>query len=348
RDGKFWLPALPPGVYTITAAQAGFRPVTKTAVVSLDARSTVDFVLEPSMEEAVSVSGAAPVVDFTSAEGGTTDTSGAVPKLPTARNYADVARANPGVSTDRGDTQGRGISITVYGATSAENQWIIDGVNTTNTFKGQQGKALSSEFVQEVEVKTDGYSAEYGRALGGVVNVVTKSGGNAFHGDGFLYFDSDATFAQQTFPSQDETEKDMRVADYHRFDAGVDLGGYLVKDRLWFFGAYNHVALSGDVSRVKDAPLVPTDERFPLDLTDNFYSGKLTWNAGHSTTLVGSLFADPSAKTGAAGADPRDGPADLGVTPIVNPDPDTWNATRRYGGTDLGLRATQLLGSQAL
>src|SRR5262249_47765915 len=105
RDGKFWLPALPPGVYTITAAQAGFRPVTKTAVVSLDARSTVDFVLEPSMEEAVSVSGAAPVVDFTSAEGGTTYTSGVVAKLPTARNYADVARANPGVSTDRGDTQ---------------------------------------------------------------------------------------------------------------------------------------------------------------------------------------------------------------------------------------------------
>jgi hypothetical protein len=348
RDGRFWLPALPPGVYTVTAAQAGFRPVTKTAIVSLDARSAVDFVLEPAVEEAVSVSGAAPAVDFTSAEGGTTYTSAVVAKLPTARNYADVARANPGVSTDRGDTQGRGISITVYGATSAENQWIIDGVNTTNVFKGQQGKALSSEFVQEVEVKTDGYSAEYGRAIGGVVNVVTKSGGNAFHGDGFVYFDSDATFAQQTFTSQDETEKDMRVAGYHRVDTGVDLGGYLVKDRLWFFGAYNHVALAGDVSRVTPSPLVSTDERFPLDLTDNFYSAKLTWNPGPSTTLVGSLFADPSHKTGAAGADPRDGPADLGVTPIVNPDPGTWDATRRYGGTDFGLRATQLLGSQAL
>jgi len=348
RDGKFWLPALPPGVYTVTAAQAGFRPVTKTTIVSLDAKSNVDFVLEPAVEEAVSVSGATPTIDLASAEGGTNYTTAVVGKLPVARNYADVARANPGVSSDRGDTQGRGISITVYGATSAENQWIIDGVNTTNAFKGQQGKAMSSEFVQEVEVKTDGYSAEYGRALGGVINVVTKSGGNAFHGDGFVYFDSDATFAEQVFTSQDEGEKDMRVAGYHRFDAGADLGGYLLKDRLWFFAAYNHVSLAGDVSRVTPSPLVSTDERFPLDLTDNFYSGKLTWNAGRSTTVVGSLFADPSAKSGAAGADPRDGPADLGVTPIVNPDPGTWNATRRYGGTDFGLRMSQLLGQQAL
>ncbi len=131
--------------------------------------------------------------------------------------------------------------MTVYGATSAENQWIIDGVNTTNVFSGQQGKAMSSEFVQEVEVKTDGYSAEYGRALGGVINVVTKSGGNTYHGDGFFYFDSDATFAEQVFTDQDLGAQEMRVADYHRLDYGLDLGGYVLKDKLWFFGAYNRV-----------------------------------------------------------------------------------------------------------
>jgi hypothetical protein len=348
RDGRFWLPALPPGIYTVTATVSGFRPDQKVVTVSLDAKATVDFVLEPAVQEALSVSGASPLIDFTSTTGGTNYTSRTVLKLPVARNYADIARANPAVGSDRGDTQGRGISLTVYGATSAENQWIIDGINTTNVFKGQQGKAMSSEFVEEVEIKTDGYSAEYGRALGGVINVVTKSGGNTLHGDGFVYFDSDATFAEQIFTEQDEGAKDMRVADYHRFDYGVDLGGYILKDRLWFFGAYNRVNLSGNVSRVVPSPLVSTDDKFPLDLTDNLYSGKLTWNLASSTSIVATVFADPSTKSGAAGADPRDGPADLWVTPILNPNTTTWSSERHFGGTDFGLRASQLLGSTGL
>ena len=122
-------------------------------------------------------------------------------------------RSNPGVSTDRGDTQGRSLALTIYGATSAENQWIIDGVNTTNVFKGVQGKAINNEFVQEVEVKTGGYQAEYGRALGGVINVITKSGGNEFHGDAFVYYDSTGTAAEKEFRPGDSGIAEMRVVD---------------------------------------------------------------------------------------------------------------------------------------
>ena len=80
--------------------------------------------------------------------------------------------------------------ISVYGTTSAENLFLIDGVDTTNVIEGFQGKAINTEFIQEVEVKTGGYQAEYGRATGGVVNVITKSGGNEFHGDIFGYYNS--------------------------------------------------------------------------------------------------------------------------------------------------------------
>src|SRR5206468_9570716 len=103
---------------------------------------------------------------------------------------ASVVQMQPGVQTDAGETQGRALAISVYGATSSENLWIIDGVNTTNVIKGFQGKAINGEFIQEVEVKTGGYQAEYGRNTGGVINVITKSGGNEFHGDVFGYFNN--------------------------------------------------------------------------------------------------------------------------------------------------------------
>ncbi|HTO88939.1 MAG TPA: TonB-dependent receptor [Thermoanaerobaculia bacterium] len=350
-DGRFWLPALPPGTYSVTATLAGFRPEAKSVVVALSAKATLTFTLEPSVSAAVSVSGAAPPIDVTSTTGGTNYTSSVISRLPVSRNYADIVRSNPGVGTDQADSQGRSLSLTIYGATSAENQWIIDGVNTTNSFKGVQGKAINNEFVEEVEVKTDGYQAEYGGALGGVVNVVTKSGGNSFHGDGFLYYDSNGTSAAQVV--SDAASTTMRLADYSRTDYGFDLGGYVVKDRLWFFGAYNRVHLSGNVSRVVDTPPsdptpVSAQDKFPLDNAGNLYSGKLTWNVAPSTSVVATVFADPSTMSGAAGADPLTGPAGLQAVPIYNPDPSTWSSARSFGGTDFGLRASQLLGPSAV
>ena len=352
RDGKFRLPGLPPGVYTVTATLAGFHPEARPVTVSSSGRTSAEFSLQPAVAEAVAVSGEAPRIDVTSTTGGTTYTARVIASLPVDRNYADIVRSNPGVATDQGESQGRSLGLTVYGATSAENQWIIDGVNTTNLQKGIQGKAINTDFVQEVEVKTGAYSAENGGALGGVVNVVTKSGGNEFHGGGFFYYDSSDTAAQQVFNDQtDLVVAAMKWADYQKLDYGVSLGGYILKDRLWFFGAYNRVTLDGHVSRVVDAPpLVSTSDRFPLDSADNLYSGKLTWNVAPSTSIVAAVFGDPTASSGAAATDPRQ---DQRFTrfedvAIVNPDPNTWYSARKVGGTDYGLRATQLLGASGL
>ncbi len=350
-EGKFWLPALPPGKYAVHARLLQFRPRDTSAVVSLDTTATIAFVLEPAIEESVAVSAETPLIDVRSTTGGTSYTSSVISRLPVGRDYADIVRSNPGVDRDQADNQGRSLSLTIYGATSAENQWIIDGVNTTNVFKGVQGKAINNEFVQEVEVKTDGYQAEYGGALGGIINVVTKSGGNYFHGDGFLYYDSSGTSAEQAVA--DAASTTMRVADYSRADYGLDLGGFLIKDHLWFYAAYDRVRYSGSVSRVVDTPPsdptpVSAQDRFPLDSTGNLYSGKLTWNVAASTNLIATVFADPSTMSGAAGADPLTGPAGLQAVPIYNPDPSTWSSARSFGGTDYGLRASQLLGARGL
>ncbi|HEY3204460.1 MAG TPA: carboxypeptidase regulatory-like domain-containing protein [Thermoanaerobaculia bacterium] len=345
RDGIFRIPAVPPGSYRLRATLAGFRAVEMTATVSLDATATVDFTLLPSAEEQVLVSGEAPLIDATSTTSGANYTSRIVAKLPVQRNYADIVRATAGVATDNGDTQGRGLALTIYGATSVENQWIIDGVNTTNVIRGFQGKAINNEFVEEVEVKTGGYQAEYGRALGGVINVITKSGGNSYHGDAFAYYDSQATRAASN-ADNDPLFVSMRIVDYTRTDFGFDLGGYLLKDRLWFFGAYDRVNLPAKVSRTRSNRFVSADERFPLDGTDTLYSGKLTWNVTPETTVVGTVFADPTENSGAGSSDPRQ--SIFSVRPITNPERSTWDSTRTIGGVDYALRVNRLFGSHAL
>ncbi|MEX1246338.1 MAG: TonB-dependent receptor [Thermoanaerobaculia bacterium] len=344
RDGRFRFPAVPPGIYAVKATLQGFRSSEKSATVMLDATATADFALEPEVREEIAVTGEAPLVDTTSTTTGTNYTSRVVSHLPVSRNYADIVRSNPGVLPDTGETQGRSIALSIYGSTSVEHQWIIDGVNTTNVLKGMQGKAINNEFVQEVEVKTGGYQAEYGRAIGGVINVITKSGGNTFHGDAFVYYDSNALQAERVFvPGVDSDLSGMRLSSYSRTDYGFDLGGFVLKDRLWFFAAYDRISGPATISRYVSSELVPDTMEFPLESTDNLYSGKLTWNIAAGSTLVGSVFADPTTNAGASLADPR-----LGGQPISNPAPGTWESTRTIGGTDFGLRLNQLFGSSGL
>src|SRR5215470_16329740 len=197
-DGRFRFAGVPPGAYKVTANLSGFGAVQKNATVTLDSTATVNMQMQLATKESVTVSGEAPLVDTTSTTTGSNYSAKVIEKLPVSRNYADIIRSNPGVN----------------GATSVENQYIIDGVNTTNVIKGFQGKAINTEFIQEVEVKTGGYQAEYGRALGGVINVITKSGGNEFHGDAFGYYDSQGMKAKQVINNKDIVSG-VRIADYH-------------------------------------------------------------------------------------------------------------------------------------
>jgi outer membrane receptor protein involved in Fe transport len=336
RDGFYRFPQVPPGAYTVTATLSTFRPVERTCVVSLDMTATVDLTILLETEAQVVVSGKAPTIDSTNTTTGTNYTSDVIDGLPVDRNYADIIKANPGVLIDRGDTQGRFLALSIYGATSAENQWIIDGVNATSVTEGIQGKAINNEFVQEVQVKTGGYQAEYGRALGGVINVITKSGGNIYRGGAFVYYDSNDTAAAREFKPGDSGFSETRIVDGNRFDYGADLGGFILKDRLWFFGAYNRVSHDQQIARAESSTYVSKDVPFPLNADSNLYSGKLTWNVVPSTTAVGTVFSDGASTAGAAGALP------------VSLDPSTWYSTSVQGGVDYALRLTQLFGSNAL
>jgi Carboxypeptidase regulatory-like domain/TonB-dependent Receptor Plug Domain/TonB dependent receptor-like, beta-barrel len=345
--GEYRIPAVPPGVYHLRASLSGFRAAERVATVSLDTTSKADLTIQFSTREELVVSAEVPFVDTNSTSTMTNYTSRLLSHLACDR-YGWIMASSPGVNSDRGARSLQALAIAIKGATSAENSWTIDGVNTTDVRLGIQGKAINNELVEEVEVITGGYQAEYGRALGGVINLVTKSGGNTFHGEGFFYYDASAWQADEKLTRNDSRVAKMRVADYTRRDFGADLGGYLIQDRLWFFAAYDRIELPAEISRAVASEEVSTSEKFPLDATTDLYSGKLTWNIGAGTTAVASVFADPSSNAGAGAADPRAGYGSILPPTITNPDPSTWTSTRSIGGLDGSLRWNELFGSRGL
>jgi hypothetical protein len=348
NDGRFRFQSVPPGPYKVTANLSGMGTSAKNAQVTLDSTSTVNLQMQVSAKEAITVTGEAPLIDTASTTTGSSYTAKVMDKLPLARNYASIVLSQPGVQTDNGETQGRALALSVYGSTSAENLFIIDGINTTNVIKGLQGKAINGEFIQEVEVKTGGYQAEYGRNTGGVVNVITKSGGNEFHGDLFGYYNSPGMssrtrFDRTAFYSQDGDAQTISstgaaaslITPQDRREGGVDLGGFALKDHIWFFGAYDRTLTDQNLQPVFGAV---DGHLYDQHFVSNLWAAKLTFNVAQGTTIVGTIFADPQTNTGAL-ATPTT------VNAAIPPDPNTYIFRRDVGGTDYAGRLNQLFGS---
>jgi len=330
-SGGYRFPAVPPGTYTVKASLAGFTTSEKLGYVTLDSTATVDLELQVSAEAKVLVTGEAPVIDLSSTSTGSNYTAKVLERMSIGRNYADIVLSQPGVNTDTSQNmpglQDRVVNIALYGSTSLENLYVIDGINTTNIYRGFQGKLVNPESMQEVEIKTGGYQAEYGRAIGGVINVITKAGGNEFHGDAFGYLNTremraDVEVTDDEIIAAEQTEVE-------RWDGGADLGGYILKDRLWFFGSYDRI--ERETSRIPQAGPV-AGQSFPLEATSDVYSGKLTWNVAQGSTLVGSFLADPEKQSGAINL------------PVSN-SPLTYSGIRYVGAKDYAARLNQLFGS---
>ena len=324
--GHFRLSLLPPGDYTVVASLSGFNTVTQKGVhVGLGATVTLEVAISPAASERITVTGAAPVVDVTSSSTGTNVTSETMASLPIARNFTGVTQIAPGTKTDASGT-------TVYGSTGAENQYVIDGLNTTGIRSGTDVKQLNFDFVQEVEVKTGGLQAEYGRMTGGMINAITKSGGNEFTGDVFGFDQpgglrsSNSTLDQRPFTAGSTT------TDHSQFDYGLDAGGYFIKDRLWFFGAFDSTDVTRANYRINSTLVIPPESDLPSGYTlplgsvidtkvkSQLFAGKLTLRATESQNLTVSLFGDPTKTSGALFG--------------VNGPPTTTQGELKTGGSD--------------
>ncbi len=348
-DGRYHLELLPPGDYAVAFTLAGFAKQSQTGVsVALAKETTLSISMKIAVSAEVTVTGEAPVVDTTTTSIGTNLDNRQVETLPTGRNYASIAQVVPGVSSDATTNSSGGDpdtkTISVYGSSGAENSFYIDGVNTTGSEYGFQGKNLNYEFIQAVDVKTGGYEAEYGRATGGVINVITKSGGNEFHGDAFGYYDNDSL--QRSADSVVSTGGTS--AGFTKKDFGLDLGGYFLKDKLWFFGAYDKVKNTQKTRLdVCDPGAAPTpcgagqtarSINVATDSDRDLASAKLTFKITGSQSIIGTFFQDPRDDTGAT----------LDADHSVNGDPLTYQGLRSFGGKDFALRYEGLFGSQVI
>ena len=238
ETGQYFISALPPGVYTLTIyfgrtfTRGGVLVrVGKEAVVNLDVTS------DGATGETIEIAGSVPLVDQGSTKTGVTVTGDYTRNIPTGRTFGDVLGAAAGSQEDA-----RGWSFN--GTTSPENVFIIDGLDTTDTGVGGISTNLPNEFIDETEVVTGGYNAEFGRATGGIINVVTKQGSNRFGGSVFAYY-RPGTFVADAQPiRRNGSSIDSKTDLDHEYDLGAEVGGPIVKDRLWF-----HAGINPSISR---------------------------------------------------------------------------------------------------
>src|SRR5215813_10390417 len=283
-SGRYQLLNLPPGMYKVSVDASGFGKSEKENVaVNLGKTSTADVQLALATATAsVTVTGGA-AVDTAQNTSGSNVSTEQFSNFPTQRTVQGLYTIAPSVTrSGLRDATGRDRDPSVAGSSGPENNYILDGVNTTDPAFGGSGANLPFEFVQEVEIKTGAYGAEYGKSTGGIFNVITKSGGNEFHGDVFGYGTTKGLVrAVKNFPFTGAAANG-----FSEVDLGGDIGGPIKKDKLWFFGAFNP-------QRRKNFYLTQTlHNEAENKVTIPFYAGKLTWAINNKNTLTGSTFGD--------------------------------------------------------
>jgi hypothetical protein len=301
RTGRFFAPFLTPGIYSVKVELTGFSAAEqKNIEVRLGQRLELQtFVLKVgAVTETIQVVAESPVIDTTSTTvGGILDTA-TLQKLPVGRQFTDTLYLVPGVSSSGG--VGRA-NPSVSGASGLENEYIVDGVNITNTgyggvgsysiVFGSLGSGVTTDFIKETQVKTAGFEAEYGESTGGVVNVVTQSGTNSFHGGVFGYFRPSGV--ESSWKQLETPNGTVNTTGIDNYDFGVNLGAPIIKDKLFFFGAFNPQYQT----RTFVAPAgFPLASRGGIDRKRRImsYAGKLTWQVNANHRFDFSAFGDPA------------------------------------------------------
>ncbi len=237
--GQYTISALPPGAYKLSAQLQGYKPAERGDInlrVDFTLRANLAMVPESvQMDEQVVKTGTAPAVNIGSAEAGTIVSKEYLASVPLAsRSYEQAAVIAP---TAQRDAYG----VSFAGATSPENNYIIDGLRVSDPGFGTLGTNLLTNFVDQLDVKVGSFMPEYGYSSAGIINTVTKSGGNEFHGSiwgnltpGFFSPSTPAVSTNgQAIVAQSTPYKGSYAADF-----GLELGGPIIKDKLWFYAGF--------------------------------------------------------------------------------------------------------------
>ena len=310
ENGLYFINSLPPGLYTLTVYYQDntfsrgnvLIQVGKEVVVNV----TVNTVTAAKKGETIVIKGSTPIINQGSQKTGVTITDDYTRNIPVGRTFGEILGAAAGA---KGDEYGTSIS----GATSVENTYIVEGLNTTDTGHGLQATNLPNEFVSETEIITGGYNAEYGRATGGIINVVTKSGSNEFHGSVFAYLTPGGLVSAARTVEQAGGSVTTSDNLNYNYDIGAELGGPIIKDKLWFHIGFNpnsqNYTLTRGIARQidKNQDGIPDVDAngFPIqqqiasqdfnhNATTYYFTGKLSGEIDANNTFSLSAFGNPS------------------------------------------------------
>jgi len=234
-NGFYRVTALPAGNYSLTISHSGFSTRTFDDIeLTVNRTLTLDIPLEVgAVQEQVDVIGYAQLLNPTTSSTGATVTPEQIKGMPVnGRNYLDLMQLVPGVVINRQANVGSDNATPVLGERSGNNNFLIDGQPNKDTVNGGAASQFNQETIAEFQVLTAGFRAEFGQASGAVVNVITRSGGNAYHGLASIFF------RNNVFDSSNSLDTTKDEAPFlQRWDYSLALGGPIVKDKVFFFGS---------------------------------------------------------------------------------------------------------------
>ena len=238
-EGIYRLTALPAGTYTLTVSKTGFATSTAKIELTLNLVLAVDVQMKVgNVGDVVNVSAdVAPLLEPSASSTGATVTSSQIMELPVnGRNYLDLLQLVPGVAINRQATPGSDNANPVLGERSGNNNFLIDGQPNKDTVTGGAAAQFNQETIAEFQVLTTGFKAEFGQASGAVINVITKSGGNAYHGVASLFHRNEALDSVNSLDPAVTNALHLR-----RFDYSLAVGGPIIKNRVFFFGSSERI-----------------------------------------------------------------------------------------------------------
>src|SRR5436305_1988381 len=242
--GRYRVPVLQPGEYEIHVTQTGFQTVARRGIqLAVGQDAVIDVRMEiGTIAEELTVTGAAPTIDTTSGSVSGLVSDKEIRELPlNGRSFQQLALLQTGVTpalaAGNDVVGGRTPKISINGARPEQNSFLLDGTDINNVYNKTPGSVagvlLGVEAVLEFQVLTNAYSAEFGKSAGGIINAVTRSGGNTPHGSVFEFVRNSAMDSKNYFDP-----KDKPIPPFRRNQFGAVLGGPLRRDKTFFFGAY--------------------------------------------------------------------------------------------------------------
>ncbi len=334
-SGLFTFPVLPVGTYTIEVEHKGFATVTQKDIkLTVGARLNLTLAMAiAGQAQTVTVTSETPIVETSRSQVSSTVNDAAIQGLPTnGRNFINFVLLTPGVTLDV-----RGGDISFAGQRGTLNSLIVDGADNNNTFFGQSlgrtgsGRApyqFSEDAVQEFQVNSNAYSAELGHAGGAVINVVTKSGTNDFHGAAFEFFRDKGLNANDPINKQ----RGQARSPYHFNQFGGDVGGPVVRDKIFFFFDYDgqRNTLPNTVFLGVKPPAAPTANQqtalaylqaragsWIRTQNQNVYLGKVDWRLNSSELLSVRYNAQRFNGNGFENGGPQNGSEHTGASNVT-------------------------------